>query len=559
MTNYKGRLVSQVILFIFVTMCLAFSGCSNSSSNPIVEATTYTISGQVVEQNNTTIGVPNVPITLSGASAANTTTASDGSYSFSGLGNGSYTVTPSLSGYSFYPSSLAIKLNGGSQAAIFQESTVDLNLTVAGVVSGAVANDVEISLSGTPLASKFTASNGTYSFPFASGDNIVLTPSLTGFRFLPANIAYNDVTANVTANFVSGAANFSMTDLQGTWNFNLLWTDGSNDENTGWQFGTATVASNGTFTFSNCYGVNNGVANATTCPSETMVMTINSNGVVTQTSGGTLIGQMASDKALFVGTSTNNGGSNSDGAQMLIAQKVTASSYSTSDIESTNWVLHQLRTGVNNYWHYSNGTIDSGGNVTEIACTEAYGTCTPGGNVTLSVASTGIVTSSTGDFHGSLSSDKKTIIGIKTHNSGDEFDLLVFQITGKTYTPGFIPDGIYPAQVLSVYNHLYTSDTLPFWAYWLGYVIGGGGNMQVSGNVTDNNTGGNGGGDGFASAIWLPQPYAISSSGNVTASGAAEYNGQMSNDGTFIVNTVTGYTTIGLTSYPYYSLFFYLK
>jgi hypothetical protein len=83
--------------------------------------------------------------------------------------------------------------------------------------------------------------------------------------------------------------------------------------------------------------------------------------------------------------------------------------------------------------------------------------------------------------------------------------------------------------------------------------------MQVSGNVTDNNTGGNGGGDGFASAIWLPQPYAISSSGNVTASGAAEYNGQMSNDGTFIVNTVTGYTTIGLTSYPYYSLFFYLK
>jgi hypothetical protein len=79
--------------------------------------------------------------------------------------------------------------------------------------------------------------------------------------------------------------------------------------------------------------------------------------------------------------------------------------------------------------------------------------------------------------------------------------------------------------------------------------------------VTDNNTGGNSGSDGFASAIWLPQPYAISSSGNVTAynNATSYYNGQMSNDGTFIVGTTTGFTTIGLTSYPYYSLFFYLK
>lgn len=564
MINYKGQLISQVILFIFVTMCLAFSGCSSNSSgdNPIIASTTYTISGAVSGSVKA-----NVAITLSGASAANTTTASDGTYSFSGIANGNYTVTPSLSGYSFNPSSTGVKISGTSVTDIIFTSSTNtsgLNFTVAGVVSGAVENGVGIELSGTHTGTAYTASNGTYSLTFANGDNIVITPSLTGYWFIPANIVQNDVTANVVgANFVSGAANFSMTDLEGTWNFNMLFTDGANDDNTGWQSGTVTVASNGTFTFSNCYGVNSG-ANATSCPSETIIMTIDANGVITQTSGG-IIGQMASDRALFVGTSTNSGGSNSDGAQMLIAQKVTSgTTFSTSDIESKNWVGHQLRTGGSNMWHYSAGNIDSGGNLDEITCTEAIGTCTTGGKGgTISVSSAGIVTfpGSNSDFHGSLSSDKKTIVGIQTHSKDGSYDLMVIQITGQTYTAGFIPDGIYPAQVLSAYSSLYTSDTLPFWANWLGYVIGGGGNMQVSGNVTDNNTGGNGGGDGFASAIWLPQQYVINTSGKVTAynNATSDYNGQMSNDGTFIVSTTTGYTTIGPTSYPYYSLFFYLK
>jgi hypothetical protein len=47
-------------------------------------------------------------INLTGASTATTTTAADGSYNFTGLANGSYTVTPSLSDFTFSPTNIAI-------------------------------------------------------------------------------------------------------------------------------------------------------------------------------------------------------------------------------------------------------------------------------------------------------------------------------------------------------------------------------------------------------------------------------------------------------------------
>ena len=51
---------------------------------------------------------------LTGAATTTTTTGSSGSYSFTGLANGSYSVTPSLSGYSFTPANLAVVLSGAN-------------------------------------------------------------------------------------------------------------------------------------------------------------------------------------------------------------------------------------------------------------------------------------------------------------------------------------------------------------------------------------------------------------------------------------------------------------
>jgi hypothetical protein len=54
-------------------------------------------------------------MTLSGAASGSTTTATGGTYTFSGLANGSYTVTPSKSGYTFSPTSIAVTVSGANQ------------------------------------------------------------------------------------------------------------------------------------------------------------------------------------------------------------------------------------------------------------------------------------------------------------------------------------------------------------------------------------------------------------------------------------------------------------
>ena len=54
-----------------------------------------------------------VTITLSGSGSATTTTNASGNYSFPYIVDGSYTVTPSLTGYTFSPTNAAVSVNGG--------------------------------------------------------------------------------------------------------------------------------------------------------------------------------------------------------------------------------------------------------------------------------------------------------------------------------------------------------------------------------------------------------------------------------------------------------------
>lgn len=57
-------------------------------------------------------------MTLSGARSATTVTDSTGNYSFDGLALGSYTITPSKSGYTFSPLSSAKTINVGSISGV---------------------------------------------------------------------------------------------------------------------------------------------------------------------------------------------------------------------------------------------------------------------------------------------------------------------------------------------------------------------------------------------------------------------------------------------------------
>ncbi len=106
---------------VFFTACIIviLSGCtggsggggtSESQANNTPSQTglseTYTISGTLTGDI-----VSGVTITLTGPDNATTTTDENGSYSFEGLQEGTYTVTPSKENYNFDPSSFEVELS----------------------------------------------------------------------------------------------------------------------------------------------------------------------------------------------------------------------------------------------------------------------------------------------------------------------------------------------------------------------------------------------------------------------------------------------------------------
>jgi hypothetical protein len=114
----------------------------------------YTVSGQVTVANGSA-PVPGATMTLSGASTATTTTDANGNYTFSGLLNGTYTVTPSISatGVSswFLPSSQAVTVNGANVTTSFQ---ADIGFSVSGTVvyPGSKTGRIYLALNGNGAA-----------------------------------------------------------------------------------------------------------------------------------------------------------------------------------------------------------------------------------------------------------------------------------------------------------------------------------------------------------------------------------------------------------------------
>ena len=162
---------------------------------------TYSISGTVTSSGTALSGVA---ITLTGASSANTTTAADGTYSFSSLANGNYTVTPAKTNYTFSPVNIAVTISGADQAnqnfiGTYVPPVVTQNFTISGYVRDASSNGINgvtVALSGSASNSVVTNWNGYFSFTVVSGGNYTVTPSKTGYKFAPSERSYNNLDAD---------------------------------------------------------------------------------------------------------------------------------------------------------------------------------------------------------------------------------------------------------------------------------------------------------------------------------------------------------------------------
>ena len=188
--------------FAPASLPVTVAGADVTAQNFTATALTYSLSGAV-----SGAVLPGVTITLGGASSASTTTDASGNYSFAGLTNGSYTVTPSLAGYSFTPGSLSPTVNGANVTGQSFVAALQAIYAISGTVSGTIASGVTVTLSGAASASTTTGASGTYSFGSLTNGSYTVTPSLSHYGFTPVNRIVTVSGANQTAqNFTSAAA-----------------------------------------------------------------------------------------------------------------------------------------------------------------------------------------------------------------------------------------------------------------------------------------------------------------------------------------------------------------
>ena len=177
---------------------------------------------------------------LSGQSSATTMADGSGNYSFVGLANGSYTISPSKSGYTFSPASLTASISGanvsGENFTATANASQGYSISVAVSVNGAGAT---LTLSGGSTATVAADGSGNYSFSGLANGTYKMTPSKTGYIFTPATQSVVVNGANATAiNFTAAAGSqtvlfindFTSGTLSADWTILNRPGDSSNNE-----------------------------------------------------------------------------------------------------------------------------------------------------------------------------------------------------------------------------------------------------------------------------------------------------------------------------------------
>jgi len=107
----------------------------------------YTISGQVTDNG---VGLPGVTVTLSGSQTGLRTTDSNGNYSFELIVGGNYTVTPSILGFAFSPTSQTFNSLSGPQIANFSATRQSFVVTTDSNHGAGSLREAMINANATP-------------------------------------------------------------------------------------------------------------------------------------------------------------------------------------------------------------------------------------------------------------------------------------------------------------------------------------------------------------------------------------------------------------------------
>ncbi len=173
-------------------------------------ATLSNINGAIQDSQSNGISGVIVTATDSLGNTYNATTSSSGAYKIKNVPNGTYTLTPSLAGYTFAPTSLNVTISGSSQwGQDFTASTATGTYTISGNIQdsgGANVSGVTVTITGNGQTyTATTGLTGNYSVSglagSTSGITYTVTPTLTGHTFSPTSKNKSIFSSNKTADF----------------------------------------------------------------------------------------------------------------------------------------------------------------------------------------------------------------------------------------------------------------------------------------------------------------------------------------------------------------------
>ncbi len=174
---------------------------------PATQTPTYGILG--------TVGIAGAIVSLSGTASASTIANNSGVFNFSNLVDGSYSVTPSLAGYTFSPSSQLVTIHGTNVTDVsFTATARPQTYSISGTIIG--GSGATVTLSGASSATVTTNSSGAFTFSGLADGTYAVTATKTGYTFAPASVPVTMNGANVTNVNFRATANVPTYSISGT-------------------------------------------------------------------------------------------------------------------------------------------------------------------------------------------------------------------------------------------------------------------------------------------------------------------------------------------------------
>lgn len=207
-SGWSGIVVPSRTGYTFTPVQRSYTNVISNQTNQDYAASSselsYTISGTVTHLNGG--GIDGVTIGFS--DDHNEVTSGGGFYSYT-VGTGwTGTVTPSLAGYTFTPTSATI----GPVTSNTTQDFVGVNaVTISGTVTDGYSAISGVLMTLSTGGTMTTGVDGTYSFTVASGWSGTVTPTRTGYEFTPPSSTYNSIATNQTQDYTGTVSSTTYT------------------------------------------------------------------------------------------------------------------------------------------------------------------------------------------------------------------------------------------------------------------------------------------------------------------------------------------------------------